>query len=270
MILREQRSEKVAEILGDIWEENYIENRPLIEKMEGKGVKSGYMGTPALVVGAGPSLEKNIDDIASFGNYTIIACDKCCARLNEEGICPQYVVALNAEKTDVRKWLEPVNEKKVTLVAPCGVHPDTFVDWVGEIIFINAFTPTGLHDRIYSEIGIGPMSIGSNAGTFAYTLAYMNSYNPIAYIGMDFSFLRRSDIMDVQDTTQYNIVEMTDINNEVRYLTLGWFDMAQAFQERVDIANSFNIETYNCTEGGINYSQYVRVKTLKEFNEMIG
>jgi hypothetical protein len=99
--------------------------------------------------------------------------------------------------------------------------------------------------------------------------------NPIAYIGLDFSFLTRNEIMlrydaEEYDPKAYNVLEMTDINGDIRFLDLGWFDMAEAFQERVRAMQDwYGTTTVNCTEGGINYSDSVRAMTLKEFNKAI-
>ncbi|MDD2730573.1 MAG: DUF115 domain-containing protein [Candidatus Portnoybacteria bacterium] len=272
MLLREQRSLQVAEILGEIWEQNYVRNKLEIRKslQDGPAVN----GDPMLVIGAGPSLEKNLDHIDPT-LYNISACDKVCPLLAKMGITPDLIFALNSEPTNVEKWIEPFNDSLAELVVPCGVHPDTYSKWNGEIRFINAVTSTGLHHRVSHETGLMPVSIGSNVGTFAYTMCGHWGANPIAYIGLDFSFLTRDEIMlrydaEEYDPKAYNVLEMTDINGDIRFLDLGWFDMAEAFQERVRAMQDwYGTTTVNCTEGGINYSDSVMVMTLKEFNDAI-
>ncbi|MDD5512011.1 MAG: DUF115 domain-containing protein [Dehalococcoidales bacterium] len=282
MLLREQRSLQVAEILGEIWEQNYVRNKPEIKKslQDGPAVN----GDPMLVIGAGPSLEKNINDISPW-LYNIAVCDKVCPRLDKLGITPDLIFALNSEPTDVVNWIEPFNDSLAELVVPCGVHPDTYSDWRGSIRFINAVTSTGLHHRVAHETGLMPVSIGSNVGTFAYTMCGHWGADPIAYIGLDFSFLTREEILSkyiigreddgdrdwpIYDDRKYNVLEMTDINGDVRFLDLGWFDMAEAFQERVRAMQDwYGTTTVNCTEGGINYSESVKAMSLKEFNDAI-
>lgn len=272
MLLREQRSLQVAEILGEIWERNYVRNKAEISNHASE--PPAVNGDPMLVIGAGPSLEKNLG-LIDPNLYNIAACDKVCPRLAKMGITPDLIFALNSEPTDVVKWIEPFNESLAELVVPCGVHPDTYSEWEGAIQFINAVTSTGLHHRVSHETGRMPVSIGSNVGTFAYTMCAHWGADPIAYIGMDFSFLTRSEVMSKYDAVEYdpkayNIVEMTDINGDIRYLDLGWFDMAEAFQERVRaMLDWYGTTTVNCTEGGINYSDSVKVMSLKEFNDAI-
>lgn len=303
-MLREERSEMVAQRLRSIWEENYVKNRQFMLSPDGDfetfkailGTRCRNKGA-AMVVGAGPSWKKNIMDLDP-SLYVIVACDKMVPRLVEQGIIPEIVVALNAEPTDVKKWIDPIkNERKTTLVMPAGVHPNTYDDWAGHIFWVNAMVPTGLHKRVERETRLTPMVIGSNAGTFAYMIASAIGYNPIGYMGLDFSFLTREEVMRKymigQDTVgeisiasdkiiitskesmpiyakQYNIIEMTDVNGDVRWLDIGWFDMAVAFQEHVKRAEQwYDTKTFNCTEGGINISRYSEETTIKEFNRML-
>ncbi len=272
MMLREQRSLQVAEILGKVWEQNYVQNKVDIKKSLRDS--PAVNGDPLLVIGAGPSLEKNLG-LIDPNLYNIAACDKVCPRLAKLGITPDLIFALNSEPTDVVNWIEPFNCSMAELVVPCGVHPDTYSKWNGAIRFINAVTSTGLHHRVSHETGLMPVSIGSNVGTFAYTMCGHWGANPIAYIGLDFSFLTRNEIMlrydaEEYDPKAYNVLEMTDINGDIRFLDLGWFDMAEAFQERVRAMQDwYGTTTVNCTEGGINYSDSVKVMSLKEFNDAI-
>jgi len=269
MVYKEQMSRVVAEMLRDQWEQNYIANRVRIRTtMPLHLVKDA--GKAALCVGAGPSLRKNIEFIDD-GYYDIIACDKICGMLVDHGNMPKYVVALNAAHTDVQKWLEPVNEPEVTLVVPCGVNPEAWDKWSGQLVFINAVTATGMENRVYSETGHYPLMVGSNAGTFAYLMANYLGYNPIGYCGMDFSYLTRKEVEDQISGSgePWNIVEMTGYGGDVRYTTLGWVYMADAFQEHAKRMAMEDINTVFCGEGGINFSGYTMPMTLKDFNEMV-
>lgn len=274
MNLREQRSMVILEMLMDQWEENYVRNKAKIQVTQKTDPDMEVWGSdPVLVIGAGPSLEKNKCDIDPK-RYSIAACDKTVPILMEQGIVPDTVFALNAAPTDVRRWVASANDGITALVVPCGVHPDTYKSWRGPIKFINAVTPTALSSRIERELGLRQYPIGSNAGTFAYTMMGFWNYKRIGCIGLDFSFLTRGEVISRYEVEggglkQYNILEMTDINGDVRFLDLGWFDMAQAFQEKArDFRDMFGTRTINCTEGGINYSEDCEAMTLKEFNRM--
>ena len=245
---------------------------------------------PALVVGAGPSLQRNIDDIEP-PLYTVVAVDKVVPKLIDKRIAIDYIVALNSVPTDIEKWLKPANDGNLdeftTLVVPCTVDPAAYAHWAGPLTFINAEVGTGIHQRIESECGYPPIVIGSNAGVFAYFMAMYLGHNPIGYCGMDFSFETRQEVLNKYVLTgmrdmdpafggwspqipeNYSFIEMTDRNGDVRFLDLGWLDMAETFQEIIKAHREmFDIETYNCTEGGINYSQYVHDIPLKEFNQL--
>jgi hypothetical protein len=276
-IVREERNQRVGDILHRQWEQNYVANRKMIQRLQPiTPMFRRSTDRPALVVGAGPSLDRNIGDIEPMF-YDIVAVDKVVPKLVQNCILPDYVVALNSVPTDVEKWLKPLNDVEFddrpnpTLVMPCTIHPEAYAHWGGEIRFINSEVSTGIHQRIKSECGYMPLVVGSNAGTFAYFLAMYLGYNPIAYCGIDFSFLSREEVLRTHDyPTNYNVIEMTDINGDVRFLDIGWLDMAETFQEVIKAHRQmYNIETFACTEGGICYSQYVNVRTLKEFNALV-
>jgi hypothetical protein len=153
---------------------------------------------------------------------------------------------------------------------PCTVDPATYSHWKGSKVFINSNVSTNIHERIQAETGYPPLGVGANAGTFGLQMAYYLGHNPVAYCGMDFSFLTREEVLKRQDyPTNYNIIEMTDRNGEVRFLDIGWLSMAEAFQDAVQsYRQMFGIETYACTEGGVNYSQHVHDMSLKEFDQL--
>lgn len=263
----------VAEILGSQWNDNYIANKEEILKAVPffPDTQGAYKAVPraAMVVGAGPSLFKNIGDIDPT-LYDVVACDKTVPRLVRRGVFPKYIVALNAAKTEVDEWIAPANDPDVTLIMPCVVHPDTYKGWRGEKVFINNTLPTNLHQRIAVETSHDAVTIGSNAGTFALIMALSTGHQPVGCVGLDFSFLSRAEILHKQASNNYNILEMTDVNGDVRYSDIGWFSMSEAFQEYAKAYGEwFGLQVANCTEGGINYSPFVRQMTLKEFNDSL-
>jgi len=271
MVYYEAMNLAVADALRERWEENYIANRARIKECPPFMMARSLKNRAALCVGAGPSLKKNIDDI-DHKLYDIICCDKMAGKLYDMGQKLKFVVALNAEATNVQQWLEPIDDPSVTLVVPCGVHPEAYENWCGKLIFINAVTPTGLDKRVHAETGHYPMLVGSNAGTFAFLLATYLGYDPIAYVGLDFSFLTKEEVeRNVKVSGEpYNIVELTDSNGDVRYTTLGWVYMVDSFQEHCKRLNMNERTIVSAVEGGINNSDYVHMMTLRDFNKEVG
>jgi len=269
MAIRLERNARVGAMLKETWERNYLQNRPEIRKLAPLLPRFNRVADkPVLVVGAGPSLNKNITDIDPE-LYDIIAVDKVVPKLVHEGIYPNYIVALNSVPTDVEDWIRPARGRS-TLVMPCTVDPATYAHWRGSKLFINSDVVTNIQERIQAETGYPPLGVGANAGTFGLQMAYYLGYNPVAYAGMDFSFLTREDVLRRQDyPTNYNVIEMTDRNGDVRFLDIGWLSMAEAFQDSVrSYRQMFGIGTHNCTEGGVNYSQHVHDTSLKEFDQL--
>lgn len=272
MIIRQQRREAVLERLRQVWEDNYTIAKPTLLKVPPFAPLMSAakdQRRPAVAVGAGPSLVQNVDDL-NPELYDIVACDKVVPFLLEHGKKPKFVVALNSEPTNVKEWLRPIlKDPEVTLIVPCVVWPETWIDADCNIIFLNNELGTGLHSRIFAETGHPPIAIGSNAGTFAYLSACYTAHNPVAYIGMNFSFWTKEEILVHQSPDDYNLIEFYR-DGRHNWLTVGWLDMAEAFQEDARaMAQWFGIRTFNATEGGINYSKFVTETTLKDFNAML-
>ena len=83
-----------------VWLENAINNISYINNNKGyllSSLEGKYVGQTALIAGAGPSLNDNIEEIkAKRNNYTIFAVNKAVKYLAEQGIVPDFVVFLDA------------------------------------------------------------------------------------------------------------------------------------------------------------------------------
>ena len=81
---------------NDLWQQNFQANRNIIQKNPGVvALTQKFKGVPAIIVGAGPSLDKNINLLGrAQGHSLILASDAALKPLLSQGVLPSVVVSL--------------------------------------------------------------------------------------------------------------------------------------------------------------------------------
>lgn len=179
---------------GEKWRNHAIENGKKY-KAEGRSHLDLYKrgaGKTALLVGMGPSFEKNIELIKKYkDNVEVSCCDKAFHKLVEHGIIPKYVNICDAG-ISYERWLEPWIEqtKDTTLLCNITGNTDWSMNWKGPVIF---FTNK---DNIHSEIEFSELSgckdmipAGSNvSNSLVIFLTQLLGYDKYLLVGYDYSF----------------------------------------------------------------------------------
>ncbi|KTD83850.1 motility associated factor glycosyltransferase family protein [Paenibacillus etheri] len=226
-------------------------------------LKNTMPNVPAIVVSAGPSLNKNINQLQQLKDKAvIIAVDTIAQRLCDEGIVPDFICSIERGIETYTYFYEgktyPVDS---TLVGPLVLYPEVFEEFPGEVVIpmrgnVGEFTwlkeILGLQDD-YS------ISIGLSCAHVAFGVAEHIGASPIILIGQDLAYgnspkethaggtiyddkeLTSSMYAKIEtlETEGYygGAVETTEIWNAFRT----WFEM--------EIANK-QLNVINATEGG--------------------
>lgn len=278
-------SERIREIkqatferFHDLWRRNFLANRNLVQKNPGVRVlKNKFKGTPCIVIGAGPSLDKNIRYLPQAREKAVlIAGDAALKPLIQHGVVPAFVVCLDPQE-DIGKFLTGFSHRGMTLVAPSVVHPRVLDIWEGNVVFYHQFAPDiAVLTEIQNDIPhIGPLTPGGTVLSIAYDLAFQIGGNPIIFMGQDLSYPKKNLYSRYSENHEgllarefenqpENIVFEKDMNN-VELPTLKsmsvskkWFHWAFSSWKR-----DFPLEIYNCSEGGI-LTDHCRLIPLSE------
>ncbi|MCG3123729.1 MAG: hypothetical protein GIKADHBN_02150 [Phycisphaerales bacterium] len=149
-------------------------------------------GCPAVVVSAGPSLERNVDLLARPGvrdRVVIIAAQTVLKKLLGRGITPHFVTALDHHEISRRFYegLSASDVAGVTLVAEPKANPAIMSAFPGVIRCPG--------DRILDELlgpalarDMGTMTAGATVAHLAYYLARHMGCDPVIMIGQDLGF----------------------------------------------------------------------------------
>ena len=176
---------------GQLWLANYeaikgkIGSSPGVLPMFGR-----FTNVPVVIVGAGPSLDKNRHLLqAAAGKAIIIAVDTIFASLVHEGIQPTFTITLDPQEDIARFFGGAPTERKI-LVAPSIAHPKAVAAWKGDMVFYNKFAPD---IPVLTQIAqlnprLGFLIPGGSVLTVGLDLAYRLGCKHIAFIGQDLSF----------------------------------------------------------------------------------
>lgn len=226
-------------------------------------------GKPAIVVSAGPSLDKNIDLLKEIQDKALIlAVGTSLKPLLKRGIKPHLVVGIDADERHFEHFRGVSGVNDVGLVYDGMIFP-RILDEFGGMKFTCDTTESPIKNWVYKYTGNkGIIPSGFSVATTAFTLAYQMGSNPVILIGQDLSFRSdghthakgttfENDVLDVSHQMFVKIPGNVDefVNTSHVFLsTLRWFESAIAEKSLFCI---------NATEGGARMKG-AKVMTLRE------
>ncbi|MFQ5450405.1 MAG: motility associated factor glycosyltransferase family protein [Nitrospinaceae bacterium] len=251
---------------NDLWRRNFQSNQAAIRRNPGvAALKNRFRGVPAIVVGAGPSLDKNIRHLGqAVGKAVLIASDAALKPLLAHNIPPTFVTCLDPQQ-DITKFFTGVPHRGMTLVAPTILHPHVLALWEGGVVFYNKFAPDipSLVEIQNQSPRLGCLTPGGSVLSIAYDLAFQTGANPILFVGQDLSYPKKKTYSRESENAEENleatmirqrenIVYETDMNGQTlptlksMSVSKQWFHWAFTTWKREGPA-----EIINCSEAGI-------------------
>jgi hypothetical protein len=265
-VIHEVKRATVAR-MGDLWSANYDANRAAI-RAGGKvaSLTDRFAGVPAVVVGAGPSLDRTLPTLAAVaGRVVIIAVDTIWAGLKAAGIEPHLAISLDPQP-EIAWFYRQADSTRQYLVAPTIVHPDVVAAWKGEIVFYNKYAPDipQIAAIANADRSVGMLIPGGTVLSVGFDLAFRMGCEPIAFVGQDLSYPpdgraysavsgyadRTRDDMETlgrgEMMTEVDIFGRRVMTQKNLHVTKQWMEWAF-----VNLKRKTPCRFYNCTEGGI-------------------
>jgi len=152
-------------------------------------LKDLFTAVPALVVGAGPSLDRNLADIVRYRDrVVIIAADTSLRPLLAAGVEPDLVVATDPTETNARHLNDLSACARTHLVAEGSVDPESLPHFEGRTFFFRIadhhpwpWLRQAGHDRAH-------LRAWGSVLTTAFDLALTMGCEPIVFAGADLAF----------------------------------------------------------------------------------
>lgn len=155
-------------------------------------LKGACDGRPAIVVSAGPSLQRNLhllEDPGVRDRFVIIAVQTVLKTLLGRGIRPHFVTALDYHEISRRFYEGLTHEdvRGVTLVAEPKANPAIFDAFPGVIRCIANETLDDVIGPVLAR-DLGSLPPGATVAHLAYYLARHLACDPVIFIGQDLGF----------------------------------------------------------------------------------
>jgi len=248
--------------LGKEFINAFMANIPQIIRKPGVSkVKDIFKGRPAIVVSAGPSLEKNFHLLKKAkGKAIIVAVDVVLPTLLPAGIVPDILVAIDPLPQNIAVFKDNLLLKDVPFICLAQYTPETLNIYPGPM-FLNTVAGNPIFQWLggfWDDKGYIDCFGGSVAHLGFAAAEYMGA-NVIALIGQDLSFEEKLHAGDAtkllaasknsQARDYRKGAEMADdIFGEKRYTLGSLLSFKTCFENRM---RTFNGTAINATEGGL-------------------
>jgi hypothetical protein len=173
---------------GWMWYENALANLTEIAENEGVSKLFGaFPGVPAVVVSAGPSLDKNVECLRGFENSVIIiVVDTALKILQRRGLRPHLVVSVDGLLDNYRHF-QGAKTQGLCLVAEPMTYPDILKSFQGHKLIASIGGP--IVEWVEGLVGKkGELKAGGSVSTIAFQLARRMGCDPLILVGQDLSF----------------------------------------------------------------------------------
>lgn len=229
---------------------------PDIADLEGK-----FRGVPAIVVSAGPSLDKNFHLLErAVGKAVILCADTVLRKLLRAGIKPHVVAALERGRVVYEAhFRDVVAPPDVLLLGQAVVVPEVFARYTGPF----ALTFKGglpLDEWVAWMFDLSPLRAGSSVAHMCYNLAVAMGCDPIVFVGQDLAYgeggrTHSSATAWEKGDRPAELQERIEVpawgGRGTVYTRKVWFSFLKLFEKffAQDRA-SFGVRIINSTEGG--------------------
>ena len=282
-------SSRVSDLLTRFeFEEKWIKN--IFRNLKWLGSTPGvssffnrFTNYPGLIVSAGPSLRKDLENIKRLKDTSVIVCvDTAYKVLNKAGIEPHFVMTLDAQKYSF-KHFTGIKPEKTVLVSDMVSCPDILEHFTGKKIIsttskyyqdstgstLRETTPVMDWIEQYTE-SPGDIQSGGSVATSAFDLLLNMGCNPIILFGQDLAYTGREihcsgtyhnddwlpQITRLKnlDTINQNVIRKRKIKYVTRFQNNGKvisdfvFDLYKSWFE--DSATRVNVKVINSNSGG--------------------
>lgn len=212
-----------------------------------------YTDRPAVIVAAGPSLDKNINELKKAKNKAfIIAVDSAVKVMAAAGILPDIIVTIDPQKSIARFKLPEI--QNIPMVCDIYFNRHIYEVYSGRRFY--TFINRGAAMQLIEDDEKNMLLSGGSVANTAFSLAEEMGFKDIVLIGQDLSYpegKKHAQAANVHGKNEIN-------NNKRRYYEIDGYNGGKVITEaNLDIYRKWfediirmhpTIKVYNATEGG--------------------
>ncbi len=260
---------------GRTFYENFYPNMLELSKAyQGTQLFSQYKDVPAIICGAGPSLEKNIQLLGDLTDKALIFAGGSAANvLASAAIRPHFGANLDPNPTQHLRLLSSF-AYEVPVFYRNRVYHKVLKDTHAARLFINGCGGYSVSQWMEDELGFPkPFSMdeGNNVVNWTLGLARLLACNPIIFVGMDLAYtdnkLYADSVLPKTSLTECDKAFLRkDINGNDVHTVWKWVQESEWISS---FSKKFPAHTYiNATEGGLGFDSIENMplqKVAKEY-----
>lgn len=168
--------------------DNYINNwQHVFRGLDCKYFKDAYKGKPAIIVGAGPSLDKNIDFLSKAkGKALILSVDGAMTTLMDKCITPDVVSSIERIEMTAKFYENKNIPEELIYVGP-NVVLGSVLEKFNKIIFTGR-SGDGFFQKLNDKIGFTNLNVGINVSNVLISFARYLGCSPVIFVGLDLAY----------------------------------------------------------------------------------
>lgn len=254
-------------------ENNFKNMKELIKSPSIEEVKKSYLGKPAIIVGAGPSLDKNIAELKKIqGKALILATDAVIGTLNKKGIIPDAIFTIERVITTYNSFYKDnYIDEKIVFIGPPVVRNEILdkMKFNKKLLCLKQGESINewINDSILKENRL--INMGTSCAHIALSFAKYVGADPIVFVGMDLAYTKDGtthssevEIKRKADLQDKSLIYVEDINGNMiptNYPLKNFLTFIET-----ELARDYGNRTYiDATEGGA-YKKGSKIMTLKQ------
>jgi hypothetical protein len=174
---------------AETWQANLFANLPqLAQAAPISRVFGALQRKPAIIVSAGPSLEKNVELLREAKDHALIIATGTAARLlSTRGIHSDFVLAVDAGENNYAAHFQDISHPGSILAFDPTVHPMIPREHQGKKALFTIYPDTEWLNH-YIEESIGLIKTGGSVSNVAFDLACKLGADPVILIGQDLAY----------------------------------------------------------------------------------
>lgn len=270
-----------------LWINSIAEN--ITEIRKGRDIKDiPHTTSPALVIGAGPSLHCNrhLDLLAKKKfDGIIFASDRVLKDCLDVGVIPDYVMILDGNEKVLRYIDHDMVDSyadRISAIMCVTTHPDVVKRWTGKKYFFIQHIEDNIAPNvsyIFNELtGKSELITAGHVSSVGWVTAFELGCNPVVLTGVDLSYFIDTPIENTQYFNMYkdNLGDIDEIKKHFTTFHHPAFgtdcyydDMFNSYlfntMNHFKFARETGIEIINCTEGGAIDGEGVKCQRLEDY-----
>ncbi|MDP8244195.1 MAG: DUF115 domain-containing protein [Candidatus Hinthialibacter antarcticus] len=209
--------------IGAMIQENIIRNFPVMLKSPNVStLRDLFAGKPCYIIGAGPSLDQDIESIKQIGvNAVIIAVDTAYKALCAAGTPPHIVVSTDPTALNAKHFEGVTDLGSTTLVYSPSLYHEAAAQLQGTKVTIPMTSSKLLATLPELSQGAADVKIGTNVGQTCFYLARYMGCAPIILIGLDFSFPKEGGTTHFNQAAFNRKIEIAETPGKMRVELIG-------------------------------------------------